>query len=125
MKAIVISGLVVVVCLAAVQQQRKGEPPSSGDLRVAVNGVLDTLHDAAAKADAERYFACFDSVRQRAMARRASAGRASACPKSENEQSKTDSARIADLGAAPEAGTGLSGTFEPFQVPHETRGVHR
>lgn len=61
MKAIVMSGLVVVVCLAAVQQQRKGGAPSSGDLRIAVNGVLDTLHDAAAKADAERYFACFDS----------------------------------------------------------------
>ncbi len=60
MKPIAIGGLLVLVCLGAVQQHKNGEPPGSGDLRVGVNAVLDTLHDAAARADAERYFACFD-----------------------------------------------------------------
>jgi hypothetical protein len=61
MKAIAFGGLLVLACLGAVQQHPKGEPPRSPDLRVAVDAVLDTLHDAAAKADADRYFACFDA----------------------------------------------------------------
>ncbi len=60
MKAIAIGGLLVLVCLGAVEQHPKGEPPVPGNLRAGVNVVLDALHDAAAKADAKRYFACFD-----------------------------------------------------------------
>jgi hypothetical protein len=61
MQAIAVGGLLVVVCLAAVQQHGKGDLPSPGDQRAVVDAVLDALHDAAARADAERYFACFDS----------------------------------------------------------------
>jgi hypothetical protein len=48
--------LAIAACMVAARQQR----PGPADERAAVDRVLDTLHDAAARADGDRYFACFD-----------------------------------------------------------------
>src|SRR5262245_49063826 len=57
MRALLTGVLGSVVCLAVFHgaQQERPEAPK------AVAAVLDTLHDAASKADGDRYFACFDA----------------------------------------------------------------
>ncbi len=58
MKTLLIGGLLAACCLAGFQKDAATAPPP--DPRPAITAVLDTLHDAASKADGKRYFACFD-----------------------------------------------------------------